>query len=125
MNQTAIEMFSSVGVATLCLVLGIMALAIFFQVLSWFKESGEKPNTIAVRGLLTKDTWATVYMSGSETFERVKFVGFTNTASLKTQLPYELNGMVILEDPDGCQFLVRAKAIRMIAIERRKPTAES
>ena len=56
-------------------------------------------------------------MSGGETFDRVRFIGFTNTDSLKTRLPYELNGMVILEDERGCRFLVRAKAIRMIVVE--------
>ena len=55
-------------------------------------------------------------MSGEETFERVRFIGFTNTESLKTHLPYDLNGMVILEDQEGRRFLVRAKAIRMIVI---------
>lgn len=56
-------------------------------------------------------------MSDAQTFERVRFVGFTYTASMKTHLPYELNGMVILEDQRRCRFLVRAKAIRMIVVE--------
>jgi hypothetical protein len=71
---------------------------------------------MAVRGVLKKDTWAAVHMQGGETFERVRFVGFTNTESLKTHLPYDLNGMVILEDAAGKRYLVRAKAIRMIVI---------
>ncbi len=116
MPQSAIEMFSTVGVAILCIALGIMVLAIFFTILSRLSQSGAKPDTIAVRGILRKDTWATVHMSGSETFERVRFIGFTNTESIKTHLPYELNGMVILEDTDKQRFLVRAKAIRMIVI---------
>lgn len=94
-----------------------MALAIFFTILSRLNQSGAKPNTMAVRGILKKDTWATVHMSGSETFECVRFIGFTNTESIKTHLPYELNGMVILEDPDKRRFLVRAKAIRMIVVD--------
>ena len=56
-------------------------------------------------------------MSGSETFDRVRLIGFTNTESMKTHLPYELNGMVILEDERERRFLVRAKAIRMIVVE--------
>lgn len=110
-------MFSTFGVAILCIVLGVIALAIFFSVLSRLNQSGAKPDTLAVRGILKKDTWATVYMSGSETFERVRFVGFTNNESIKTHLPYELNGMVILEDPEKRRFLVRAKAIRMIVVD--------
>ena len=117
MNPTAIEMFSSVGVVVLCIVLGVMALAVFFTVLSRMGESGQKPDTIAIRGILKKDTWATVHMSGAESFDRVKFIGFTNTESFKTHLPHQLNGMVILEDANGCKFVVRAKSIRMIVVE--------
>lgn len=120
MNQTAIEMFSTVGVAVLCIVLGIMALAIFFTLLSRIGSAGAKPETMSVRGVLKTNTWAKVHMAGGETFERVRFVGFTNTEGMKTRLPYELNGMVILEDQTGCRFLVRAKAIRMIIVEPEK-----
>ena len=121
MSRAAIDTFSTFGVSILCLVLGIMALALFFIVLSWLGSRGEKPETMAVRGVLKKDTWATVYTSGPEKFERVRFIGFTNTESLKTHLPYELNGMVILEDEEKRRFLIRAKAIRMIVID---PAAE-
>ena len=116
MTPKAIETFSSFGVGILCFVLGVIALAIFFTALHWLTSSGAKPETMAVRGVLKKDTWATVHMSGAETFERVRFIGFTNTDSIKTHLPYDLNGMVILEDPEGRRYLVRAKAIRMIVI---------
>lgn len=116
MSPKAIETFSTFGVGVLCAVLGIIALAIFFTTLSWLSNRGADPATIAVGGVLKKDTWATVHMSGSETFERVRFIGFTNTESFKTHLPFDLNGMVILEDPEGRRFFVRAKAIRMIVI---------
>ncbi|MDB5312632.1 MAG: hypothetical protein JWO38_6834 [Gemmataceae bacterium] len=116
MSPKAIETFSTFGVAVLCLALGIMALAVFFTAWSWLASRGAKPEMMAVRGVLKKDTWATVHMSGAETFERVRFIGFTNTEGLKTHLPYDLNGMVILEDPEGRRYLVRAKAIRMIVI---------
>ena len=121
MTQQAIETFSRFGVAILCIVLGIIALWAFFTMLNWISGRGAKPEMMAVRGVLKQDTWATVHMSGAETFERVQFIGFTNTESHKTHLPYDLNGMVILEDPEGRRFLVRAKAIRMIVIA---PAAE-
>jgi len=122
MSRNAIEMFSTLGVGVLCVVLGVMALAIFFSLLSRINNAGAKPDTISVRGVLKKDTWATVHMAGSETFDRVRFVGFTNTETMKTHLPYELNGMVILEDEQKRRFLVRGKSIRMIVVE---PDAES
>ena len=116
MTQQAIETLSTFGVGILCIVLGIIVLAVFFKVLSWLVSQGTKPETMAVRGVLKKDTWATVHMQGEKAFERVRFIGFTNTDSIKTHLPYDLHGMVILEDQDGTRFLVRAKAIRMIVI---------
>ena len=122
MSPQAIETFSTFGVGILCVVLGVVALAAFFRALRRLDRRGAKPETIAVRGVLKKDTWATVHMSGAETFERVRFIGFTNTESIKTHIPYDLNGMVILEDPDGKRFLVRAKAIRMIVVA---PEAEN
>lgn len=125
MNRNAIEMFSTLGVGVLCVVLGVMALAIFFTVLSRINSGGAKPDTMSIRGVLKKTTWATVHMSGSETFDRVRFVGFTNTESIKTHLPYELNGMVILEDESGRRFMVRAKAIRMIVVEANSNSQDS
>lgn len=117
MSRVAIETFSTFGVGILCIALGIMTLAIFFNLLSWFSSRTAEPETVAIRGILTKSTWASVHMIGSETFERVRFVGFTNSESLKNHLPYELNGMVILEDAQQRRFMVRAKAIRMIVIQ--------
>jgi hypothetical protein len=116
MSQKAIETFSTFGVGILCVVLAIFTLAVFFTVLKWLTTHGAKPEAVAIRGVLKKDTWATVHMQGGETFERVRLVGFTNTDSVKVRLPYELNGMVILEDAEGRRYLVRAKAIRMIVI---------
>jgi hypothetical protein len=116
MNRQVIETLSSFGVGVLCLALAVMVLAVFFTVLSRLGNRGAKPETMAVRGVLKKDTWAAVHMSDAETFERVRFIGFTNAESLKTHLPYDLNGTVILENEEGRRFLVRAKAIRMIVI---------
>ncbi|WP_435008637.1 hypothetical protein P12x_005847 [Tundrisphaera lichenicola] len=116
MTERAIETFSTFGVGILCIVLGIIALAIFFKTSSWLASRGAKPETLAIRGVLKEDTWATVHMQGGKPFERVRFLGFAEAGNIKTHLPYDLNGMVILEDQEGRRFLVRAKAIRMIVI---------
>jgi hypothetical protein len=97
-------------------VLAIVVLTLFFRGLAWVTGSGVKPETFAVRGVLTKQTWATVHFVGGEVYERVRFIGYTQAENLKTYLPYELNGMVILEDEAGVRFLVRAKNIKMIVV---------
>lgn len=115
MNQAAIETFSTIGVAVLCIALGIIALTIFFKIVGRFEKAG-KPESIAIRGILGKQTLVTVHLTGGEKFERVKFVGFTNSESFKTHLPYELSGMVILEDEQQQKYFVRSKAIRLIEV---------
>jgi len=57
-----------------------------------------------------------VHVAGHKPFERVRFLGYTNSQSMKTHLPWELDGMVILEDESQARFLVRAKDIKMIVI---------
>lgn len=125
MTPQAIETFSTFGVVILCIVLGIIVLAIFFKVSSWLSSLATKPETMVVRGVLKKDTWVAVHMQGAEVFERVCFIGFTNTENIKTHLPYDLSGMVILEDHEGRRFLVRAKAIRMIVIAPKEAQRRS
>lgn len=116
MSPQAIETFSTFGVGILCIVLAIIVLVVFFKVLNRLGNRGVETETLTVRGILKKNTQATVHMQGGETFETVRILGFTNIESSKTHLPYDLSGMVILEEPNGTRFLVRAKAIRMIVI---------
>ena len=127
MPQSAIEMFSTFGVAILCIVLGIISLSIFFTFLVRSDSAEAKPDTLAIRGILKKDTWVSIHTS-NETFKRVRFIGFTNTESFKTHIPYDLDGMVILEDPEQKRYLIRAKSIRLIEIaaeENSKNTSDN
>lgn len=111
-----VETVSVAGAIVLVIVGAIMVLTLFFRMLSWVSTGGAKPDAIAVRGVLKKDTLSTVHLAGGERFERVRFIGFTSSESPKTRLPYELNGMVILEDEQQQRYLVRAKNIKMITI---------
>ncbi len=103
-------------------VLAIIVLTLFYRTLSWLSGAGSKPETVAVRGVLKKNTFATVHLAGGDTFDRVRLVGFTNSQTLKTHLPHELNSMVILEDEQGQRYLVRARDVRRIVIA---PEAET
>lgn len=110
-----IETISIAGGIAAVFVGAVVLLTLFYRGLSWI-TGGEKPDTIAVRGVLKKNTLATVYVAGRKPFERVRFLGFTDSQSMKTHLPWELNGMVILEDEAQTRFLVRAKDIKMIIV---------
>lgn len=111
-----IETVSICGGIAVALVSAIIVLTLFFRGIAWLSSAGAKPDTLAVRGVLKKDTLATVHLAGGKVFERVRFVGFTNTESMKTRLPFELNGMVILEDEEQTRFLIRARDIKMIVV---------
>ncbi len=112
-----VETINVAGAIVAVIVAAIVVLTLFFRGMSWISGAGSKPETIAIRGVLKKHTFATVHLTGGETFERVRFIGFTNSETLKTRLPHELNGMVILEDEGETRFLVRGKAIRLIVVE--------
>jgi hypothetical protein len=114
--QLFVDTLSSVGGVVTAMVGGVVVLTLFYRGLAWLSADGEKPNTIALRGVLKRDTLATVHLAGGQKFERVRFVGFTNSEALKTHLPFELNGMVILEDEQKLMYLVRARNIQMIVI---------
>ena len=110
-----VETISIAGGIGAAIVAAVILLTLFYRGLSWI-SGGAKPDTIAVRGVLKKNTLATVHVAGHKPFERVRFLGFTNSETMKTHLPWELNGMVILEDESINRFLIRAKDIKMIVI---------
>lgn len=110
-----IETISIAGGIGATIVAAVMALSLFYKGLSWITGE-EKPETIAIRGVLKKDTLATVHVSGHEPFNKVRFIGFTNTQNSSGKLPWELNGMVILEDETKTRFFIRAKDIKLIII---------
>jgi len=110
-----VETISIAGGIVAAIVAAVVLRTLFYRGLSWI-TGGEKPDTIAVRGVLKKDTLATVHVAGHAPFERVRFIGFTNSQTMKTHLPWELTGMVILEDKTKTRYLVRAKDIKMIIV---------
>jgi hypothetical protein len=113
--HTFVETIGIAGGVAVAVVGAIMVLTLFYRCVAW-TTGGARPDTIAVRGVLKKDTLATVHVAGSKPFERVRFIGFTDSRTMKTHLPFELNGMVILEDENKTRFLVRAKDIKMIIV---------
>ena len=74
--------------------------------------------------MLRKNTLVTVHLEDGKVFERVRLLGFSSAAG-KGRLPFELNGMMILEDESKTRFLVPAKSIRMVEIppEAKSPTS--
>ncbi|MBX9579857.1 MAG: hypothetical protein K2X87_06070 [Gemmataceae bacterium] len=98
-------------------VIGIVALATFFYVVSWLTGDSEaRARRVGIKRVLNDRTIATVHLVSGTVFENVRFVGYTSSDSIKGGLPYELHGMVILEHPDGRRTLIQAKLVRMIEV---------
>jgi len=110
------ETLAAFGAAAIVLVSVIVFLTLFYRALAWISSLRSKPEAISVRGILSKSTLTNVHLAGGKTFARVRFLGFTHSAAVKNHLPYELHGMIILEDEKGIRTMVRAVDIRMIAV---------
>jgi hypothetical protein len=82
-----VETVSIAGGVAAAIVSAIVILTLFYRGIAWL-GGGTKPETIAVQGVLKKGTLATVHVAGKKTFERVRFIGFTNSETMKTHLPY-------------------------------------
>lgn len=121
MNQLAIDMFSTVGVAVLCIVLGIIALTLFFITLSRMGNRESSMRALSVSGILTEESWANVELNDGKKFARVRILGFTDSSGENRGLPYDMTGMVVLEDAKGNRTLVRSKTIRIITILSDSP----
>ncbi len=122
-----VETISVAGGVAAAIVAAIVVLTVFYKGLAWVTGVA-KTDALAVRGVLKKNTLATVHVAGHEPFERVRFIGFTNSQTMKTHLPFDLNGMVILEDEEQTRYLVRAKDIKMIVVPsdgKNFPSGES
>ena len=110
-----IETLSLAGGFAAALVAAIVLLTLFYRGLAWLSRD-TKPSTLAVRGVLQPGTLATVHLVWGTIFENVHVIGFTGQESIKTHLPMDLQGMVILEDASKVRTLIRAKDIRMIVV---------
>jgi hypothetical protein len=111
-----VETISIAGGLGLVLVAVIVVLTLFYRLMGKLSRTDSKPDTLAIRGVLKPNTIVTVHLLDQEIFERVRFVGFTRTEGRKVHWPFELSGMVILEDEQKQRYLVRAKDIRKIVI---------
>jgi hypothetical protein len=101
--------------------IGIITLSLFFNVVGAIKGRFASAKFIKIKNLLTQPENVTVHLSSGKTVSDVRFIGFTDPASLKG-VPYQLSNMVVFEASDGRRLLLRADAIRII--EEKKKTSE-
>lgn len=110
------ETAGAFGGAATVIVGTIVFLTLFFKAIAWLSRQGAAPETMGVRGVVGKNHLVAVHLTNGRTFDGVRLIGFTNSQSAKAHLPFELNGMVILEDEQQQRYLVRAKDVKMIVV---------
>jgi len=118
-----IETLSICGAVATVIVASVIVLTLFYRGLNWLSGTGSTAERLAVRGVLGRKTLVTVHCTGGEVYERVRLIGYTDSTSMLTHLPYQLNGMVILENDEKTRFLIRAEKIKLIVISPPAPPA--
>lgn len=119
--QQFVETLSVTGGVATAIVAAIVVVTLFIRCLTWMSGAGGDPQAIAFGGIVGPHQVATVQLVGGEKLERVCIVGYTSPSFGKGSVPYELDGMVILEDDRKTRFLVRAKNIKMIVVAPSPP----
>ncbi len=104
-------------IAAICI--GIMALTVFFKIISYIGDRVSPVKQIKIKKLLSQSELVTTHLTSGDKIPNLKFIGFTDTGSVKG-VPYELTNLVTFEKPDGTTILVRANRIKMIEGQKQE-----
>lgn len=101
----------------IAIAIAIMVLTIFFKTVNWIGGMfNRSPAKFAFKGILDEKSLVTVHLTTGKSYEGVRLLGFTDTSSVKVDIPYQLHNMVILEHSDGRRSIIQAKSIRSIEV---------
>jgi hypothetical protein len=98
------------------LVLGIIALAIFFTILGYLKRWIDRGKTIDFPGITDKTKTTALFkikLVGGEVLDSVKIIGFTRQDHVKSGVPFNFSKMLIL-DLNGHKIYLKPDMIQMI-----------
>src|SRR5262245_20867273 len=91
------------------IVASIILLTLFFKLLSLFSR---KESTailgVSLRGVLDDKTLVTIHPENGAALHDVRLVGFIEREAVKGDFPWELHGMLVLEQNDGRRVLIHA-----------------
>jgi len=115
--ESVITWASAIG--SLCL--GIMVLAVFFSILNSIKNRFTSAKYIKIKGFLKDSELVDVHLTSGKLIENVRFIGITDPASLKGNIPYQLTNMIVFETSDNRRIMLRGDLIKII--ESKTPNA--
>ena len=110
-----LQTFGIVGGVVLAVVLGIVALSLFFTAMGRSGRHGGAATPV-LTDLLIPDSLVTVHLVDGTSLGPARYVGIA-AGGAGGIVPYELEGMVILRDEQSRHILVRAKVVRSMVIQ--------
>jgi hypothetical protein len=98
-------------IGALCI--GVMVLSIFFTLLNSSKRRFSQFKIIELNGLFKTSDFLNIHLSSGKSVYHVKFIGFTDSESMKG-IPHQLANMVVFVNAHGKRVLLRPDSIRMM-----------
>ena len=111
------DTFSQAIAVVTAICLGIFAVAIFLTVFNYLKKliGGTSGQILVAQDFIKKDSTVTVHLSGGETIESVKFIGFTTSKNQgKYPIPFTLLKMAVFENSDHERIFIPSVNIKFI-----------
>ena len=118
------DTFSNAIAVVSAICLGMLAISIFVMIMRWLGKlfEGNAGKVLVAQTFITKDATVTVSLSGNETIENLKFVGFTQQKrDSRESVPYNLLQMAVFEKSGGERIYIPTHNIRFIT-ELRVPS---
>lgn len=113
-NSDAMNTFNEVFSFVAAICTGIMALAVFFNVLGFVKARARGFDVVKLRGFIKDGKLVNVHLSGGVAYRGVRFVGFTDQNSAKGGVPFQLSQKVVCETVKGARIMFRPETVRII-----------
>ncbi len=96
-------------------VVGLMILSLFYKLLSMIGRTKAEPPLIRMQSFFKNAEYVDLHLSGHKLLRKVKIIGVSEASQFgKGGLPFELNGMIVLERENAKRLMIKAKAIQMI-----------
>jgi hypothetical protein len=111
------DAFSQTLGVVIALCIGVVALTLFFKVIQYFGTllRGNSGKILVAQDFIKKDSLVTVKITGGETLERVKFVGFTKSQIHgKDSIPFPFARMAVFENEAGERIFIPSTTIQFI-----------
>ncbi len=107
--------------AIVAICMGVIILAAFFAILSVIKNRMAPAQYLKIKGFLNDAQLVDVHLTSGKLIEKVRFIGFTDSSSIKGDAPYQLHNMIVFETEDKRRLMLRGDLIKII--EAKEPTA--